>query len=108
MKASAARPTGSSRSTTRAPIAASTLRSSACAQTAPNSPVLAPITATGLLRSGLAASGRESQSSAFLSWPGSEWLYSGVANSTTSASLIAASSERRIHGRGSPVSSSAS
>ena len=38
MNASAARPTGSSRSITRAPIAPSTLRSSACAQTAPNRP----------------------------------------------------------------------
>ncbi len=45
--------TGSSRSTTRAPIVASTLRSSACAHTAPNRPVLAPMTAAGLPRSGV-------------------------------------------------------
>jgi hypothetical protein len=41
--------------------------------------VLAPITATGLFRSGLVAIGRETQSSAFFSCPGMEWLYSGVA-----------------------------
>ena len=45
-------PIGSSRSTTRAPIVPSTLRVSACAQTAPNRPVLAPITAAGLPASG--------------------------------------------------------
>ena len=49
----------------------------------------APTTAAGLSRSGVSASGRESQSSAFLSWPGIEWLYSGVATSTASASAIA-------------------
>ena len=38
---------------------------------------------------GSSASGRESQSSAFLSWPGIEWLYSGVAKRTASASRIA-------------------
>ena len=47
---SAAWPTATSTSATRAPIAASTLRSSAWAQTAPNMPALEPITATGLLR----------------------------------------------------------
>ena len=90
---------------TLAPIAVATLRTSACAQTAPNRPVLAPITATGLLRSGFLASGRESQSSAFLSWPGTEWLYSGVAIRTASASRIAASSSRIARGRGSASSS---
>ena len=85
-------PTGSSRSITRAPIAARTLRASAWAQTAPNRPVEAPTTAAGLLRSGRSASGRESQSSAFLSWPGIEWLYSGVATRTASASAIASNS----------------
>ena len=39
VKASSARPIGSSRSITRAPMAASTLRASACAQTAPKRPV---------------------------------------------------------------------
>ena len=48
---SCAWPTATSPSTTRAPVAASTLRSSACAHTAPNAPVLAPTTATGMLRS---------------------------------------------------------
>ena len=67
---SAAWPTASSPSTTRAPIAPSTLRSSACAQTAPKTPALEPITATGLLRNAFVASGREAQSSAFLSAPG--------------------------------------
>ena len=109
VKASSAMPTGSSRSSTRAPMAASTLRSSAWAQTAPKRPVLAPITATGLPRSGLVASGRESQSIAFLSWPGIEWLYSGVANSTTSASRdrgLQRAAARPPRGRG--ASSSAS
>src|SRR3954447_15204216 len=82
-------PTASSTSVTRAPAAASTLRSSACAQTAPNIPVLAPITATGLLRSGFDTSGREAQSTAFFSTPGIDELYSGVANRTASASAIA-------------------
>ena len=68
---------------------ASTLRSSACAQTAPNIR-LAPITATGLLPAG-SASGREAQSTAFLSTPGIDELYSGVANSRASASAIARS-----------------
>ena len=77
--------TGSSTSMTRAPVAPRTLRASACAQTAPNMPVLAPITATGLLRSALSGNGRDAQSSAFLSWPGSEELYSGVAIRTASA-----------------------
>ena len=44
---------GRSRSTTRAPVGARTLRSSACAQTAPNRPVVAPITAAGLPWSGV-------------------------------------------------------
>ena len=54
-----------------------TLRSSACAQTAPNAPVEAPTTATGLFRSGFVASGRETQSSAFFSWPGTERVVLG-------------------------------
>ena len=104
MKAASAWPTGSSRSTTRALIAPSTLRSSAWAHTAPKRPVLAPTTATGLPHSGLVTSGRESQSSAFFSVPGSEWLYSGVANRTASASRIAASSSATAAGR--PAASS--
>ena len=45
---SCARATATSTSVTRAPIAASTLRSSACAQTPPNMPALEPITATSV------------------------------------------------------------
>ena len=67
----------------------STLRVSAWAQTAPNSPVDAPTTATGLPRSALSGNGREAQSSAFLSTPGIEPLYSGVEIRTPSASAIA-------------------
>src|SRR5207247_2037757 len=70
--ASRARATGSSRSITRAPIAASTLRSSAGAQTAPKRPVLAPTTATGFPRRQLSGKGRDALSSAFLSAPGNE------------------------------------
>ena len=70
---------------TRAPAVASTFRSSACAQTAPKAPALAPTTATGLFRSGFVATGRETQSSAFFSEPGMDELYSGVANRTASA-----------------------
>src|SRR3954454_21944292 len=98
-KASSAIPTGSSRSITRAPIAERTLRASAWAQTAPKRPVEAPTTATGLLRSGDSASGRESQSRAFLSWPGIEWLYSGVETSTASASAMASKSACTVSGR---------
>ena len=79
---------------TRAPIVLSTLRASACAQTAPNMPVEAPTTATGLPRSGFVACGRDAQSSAFLSTPGIEALYSGVATSTASAPAIASRSAR--------------
>jgi len=52
----------------------SDLRSSACAQTAPKIPVLAPITANGLLRHALSGNGREAQSTAFLRPPGIEPL----------------------------------
>ena len=70
--ASSAWPTGSSRSTTCAPIVLRTLRVSAWAQTAPKRPVLAPTTATGFSRSAFCAKGREAQSSAFFSAPGIE------------------------------------
>ena len=66
--------------------------------TAPNMPVLALMTATGLLRSGLCSNGRETQSSAFLSRPGIEPLYSGVANRTPSASAIAGLERRSTAG----------
>ena len=57
-------------SSVRAPSAPSTLRVSAAAQTPPNMPVLDESTATGLFRTGDSASGRDTQSSAFLSTPG--------------------------------------
>src|SRR5436190_1039766 len=98
--------TGSSRSSTRAPSAARTLRSSACAQTAPKAPVLAPTTATGLFRSALVATGRETQSITFFSCPGMEALYSGVENSTASAFAIASFKRATLSGRGCASSSS--
>ena len=76
----------------------STLRTSACAQTAPNRPVEAPTTATGLPRRALSGNGREAQSSAFFSTPGIDPLNSGVEMSTPSASAIA--SRRRATGSG--------
>jgi hypothetical protein len=68
--------------------------------------VLAPTTATGLLRSGLDFGGRETQSSAFFNTPGIDALYSGVANSTASASAIAAFSSVTAAGPGWTSSSS--
>src|SRR5882762_4643904 len=62
----------SSRSTTLAPMVLRIFRSSAWAQVAPKSPVEAPMTATGLLRRTLVAIGREIQSRAFLSAPGTD------------------------------------
>src|SRR5205085_11986298 len=99
-------PTASPPSTTRPPIAASTLRSSACDQTAPKAPADAPTTATGFPRSGFLASGLETQSSAFLSWPGIDELYSGVATRSASAPAIAARSAATVAGAGSTSSSS--
>ena len=69
-------------------------------------PVEAPITATGLLRSSFVASGRETQSSAFFSWPGIEALYSGVAKRTASAPAIAERSSATAAGAAGPSSSS--
>jgi len=57
--AASAAPTGSSWSSTSAPMMPSTLRSSACAHTAPNGPVEAPRTATGLPRSAFSGNGPE-------------------------------------------------
>src|SRR5215213_7078780 len=99
-------PTGSSASTTSAPVWWRTLRSSAWAQTAPNRPVLAPTIATGLPRSELSGNGREAQSIAFFSTPGTDALYSGVLISTASASAIAA--RRRSTGPGPGVTSASS
>jgi hypothetical protein len=82
------------------------LRSSACDHTAPNAPVEAPTTATGFPRSGFFASGRETQSSAFLSWPGIDELYSGVAIRSASAPAIAPRRAATAAGAGSTSSSS--
>ena len=60
----------------------------------------APITATGSLLSGFVATGRETQSIAFFSWPGIEALYSGVAKSTASASAIADRNLATVNGGG--------
>src|SRR3954469_16241766 len=87
-------PTGSSLSITYAPEAFIVLRTSACAQTAPNRPVLAPMTAVGLERRTFSGNGRDAQSIAFLSEPGSEALYSGVAISSASAPSTAAKNAR--------------
>ena len=75
------------------------MRVSACAQTAPNSPVLAPSTAAGLPTSGDAPAGRETQSNAFFSCPGIEPLYSGVAIRTASAPAIAPRSRATAGGQ---------
>src|SRR4051794_10210235 len=99
-------PTGSSESSTRAPVLCRTLRASAWAQTAPKRPVEAPITSAGLLRSGLLASGRLAQSSAFLSPPGMDELYSGVAITTASAASMASRSPVTACGRSASRSSS--
>ena len=104
--AESAMPTGSSASSTSAPEAFSVLRTSACAQTAPNRPVLAPITAHGFSRSTLSGNGREAQSIAFLSAPGSDALYSGVAISSASAPSIASRNSRTASGGESSRSSS--
>ena len=77
-----------------------TLRSSPCAQTAPNIPVLAPMTTAGLARSAFSGNGREAQSSAFFSAPGIEELYSGVLMRTASAAASASRSAATVAGGG--------
>src|SRR5437870_12729773 len=69
-------------------------------------PVDAPITATGLFRNEFVAIGLEAQSTAFLSTPGIDELYSGVANRTPSAPAIASRSRDTAAGAGSWSSSS--
>jgi hypothetical protein len=69
-------------------------------------PVLAPMTAAGLLRSTVSANGRDAQSTAFFSAPGIDELYSGVANSSASARSISA--RHRSTGTGGLGSSSSS
>jgi hypothetical protein len=59
---------------------------------APNCPVLAPITATVLFVSAASSRGRDAQSIAFFRPPGTEPLYSGVANRIASASSHSARS----------------
>ena len=78
---------------------------SACAQMPPNEPVLAPMTATGLPRKTAVSRGREPQSSAFLSAPGMEPLYSGVTMRTASAPATA---ERNASTASRPLPSSSS
>src|SRR5215210_6541825 len=56
------------------------------------------MTATGLSRRTLSGNGREAQSKAFLSAPGIEALYSGVAMSTASAPSTAARKARTASG----------
>jgi hypothetical protein len=68
--------------------------------------VLAPITATGLLRIGFVAIGRETQSNAFFNCPGIELLYSGVAIRTASARAIVSRSATTAPGASIPSSSS--
>jgi hypothetical protein len=65
--------------TTTAPMRLSTPRRAACAFAEPDLPSTAPITATGLLRRILGPDGREAQSIALASTPGTAPLYSGVA-----------------------------
>ena len=68
----------------------------------------APIAAAGLPFRALCPAGREAQSSAFLSCPGIEWLYSGVAISTASAARIASRSSRTASGATGAASTSSS
>ena len=84
------------------------MRVSAAAQTPPNIPVLDESTAAGLFSTGDSASGREAQSSAFLSTPGIDELYSGVAINTASASASASLKRRTGAGWAPGKSSSAS
>ena len=63
------------------------------------------ITATGLLRNAFVASGREPQSSAFLSAPGIDELYSGVAKKTASTSRTSSRNAAAAAGAGTMSSS---
>ena len=67
----------------------------------PPRPVVAPISATGLPAIGEPSGGREAQSTAFFSPPGTPRLYSGVAIRSASASRIASFSATT--GSGSPA-----
>jgi len=84
------------------------LRVSAAAQTPPNIPVLEERIATGFPRTGDSTSGREAQSSAFLSTPGIEELYSGVEIRIPSAPARASLKRSTAAGTSPGLSSSAS
>jgi hypothetical protein len=58
-----------------------------------------------VFRSGFETSGRDSQSIAFFSWPGIEWLYSGVLMSRASAAATASRRRATAAGAGSTSSS---
>ena len=64
------------------------------------------MTATGLFRMAFVAGGRDTQSSAFLSAPGIDELYSGVVKNTASAARTA--SRIRETASGAPSMSSSS
>src|SRR4249920_2270219 len=70
------------------PLADSPFRGKPTAVIGASTSTYGAMTAVGWPRNGLSASGRETQSSAFLSKPGMEPLYSGVAISTASAASI--------------------
>ena len=66
-------------------------------RTVPRRPVDAPMIATGLPLNGWSG-GREAQSMAFCSTPGTAWLYSGETKSSPSAAAMAARSARADSG----------
>jgi len=65
----------------------------------PKPPVLAPMTATGLLPMVFVAIGRDTQSSAFLSTPGIDELYSGVTKRRRLLRRLLRASVRLFRGR---------
>jgi len=88
------------------PTRLSTPRRAACAFAEPDLPSTAPMTATDLLRRTLRPVGREAQSMALVSTPGTTPFYSGVAINTALARLMA--SLKRWTCSGSPAASSSS
>ena len=84
---------------TSAPATLSTLTPSSRAHWAPRGAPLAAITAAGLPAMEAAPRGRETQSTAFLTAPDSEPLYSGVTSSTASASATASRRSRATWGQ---------
>ena len=83
-------PTASSRSSTRLPVSPRLRLRSCCAQTAPTSRCWRRRRQPACSASPIVARGREAQSTAFLRTPGTDRLYSGVANRSASASSICA------------------